>query len=45
MTTTAMSMAAIAMTAIMAKQRSKILPRKAGEDSLADAAALYRLMA
>jgi len=40
-----MSMAAIAMTTIMAKQRSKILPGKAGEDSLADAAALYRLMA
>ena len=40
-----MSMAAITMTTIMAKQRSKILPREAGEDSLADAAALYRLMA
>ena len=36
---------AITMTRIMAKQRSKILPRNAGEDSLADAAALYRLMA
>ena len=40
-----MNMAAITMTTIMAKQRSKILPREAGEDSLADAAALYRLMA
>ena len=40
-----MSMAAISTTTIMAKQRSKILPREAGEDSLADAAALYRLMA
>jgi urease accessory protein len=37
-------MAAITMTTIMAKQRSKILPREAGEDSPADAAALYRLM-
>ncbi len=40
-----MNMAAITMTTIMARQRSKILPREAGEDSLADAAALYRLMA